>query len=812
MANQSYKNDTDETGAWLYKPSQALSYTIKNMEIIFVLDGKLDVESEGNTYRLKEADILLFNPPLSSYERALPQRVKLSPMENCCMLLLRISPSFLLTVFSGKIPVFDCNSCSKSGDYGALRSILGEIASADTTMELLFYSRLYRLLNELNVNFTSEKDDILRETKDEEKRRQMVYSYIGRHFRETISLEEISDAFSLSPQYFSKYFKNTFGVNFHSYIKQLRLQAAMRELINTDKSVTAIAHDNGFPNHPALIKEMRETVKQTPSSYRKAHQNNGQEKNREMEESFEIIDSELIKDKLAPFVIGNTDALNKQIKITLDARNSSSFEKPWQEVINLGFVTDFEKSDFINHIKFLQEEAPFRYARFEGIFGKGMLTLSNIAEFSFVKIDRIIDFLYSVQLLPFIELGLKPNQISKNMEFLYYKADEIESIPMDEYRKLIDAFLKYSINRYGIQEVSRWRFEYWKPRDGFGWPLPDEIDDFIDNFTLIRETIKKRVPQAQVGGFGLYTQWPGSENYFTKLMQKLRDNNIVPDFFSYYLFHVSRTEGPDATGREQVNRILFAREEIKNRIDLIMGHGEKLKDPLFYITEWNLDFSSRNIIHDSLFKAPFIIKSAIDTMDNFGALAYWLASDISAEYTDSNAPLFGGPGLISRNGIRKPAFFAYQFLSKLGGQLLAKGEDHIITAKSDDEFVAILFNYKYISNSKRFLEQLWFSSGSLKDYLEDTEKCSISLEIRDISPGQYKIRQHILNSSHGSIYDTWMGLSAVQNLRTSEVSWLERACFPDLRIDFLNARGSLTIDCELEANEVRLLEISRIFE
>jgi beta-xylosidase len=303
------------------------------------------------------------------------------------------------------------------------------------------------------------------------------------------------------------------------------------------------------------------------------------------------------------------------------------------------------------------------------------------------------------------------------------------------------------------------------------------------------------------------------------LIEGFNTRDCPPDFFSYSFFNRTALEEPAGTRGEQEQFILSAKDEMSRKIieikEKLQGYKKsniQLNEHSFYITEWNFDFSCRNLIHDSLFKAPFVIKNAIDTIHNIGVLAYWLASDISAEYTDSDAPLFGGPGLISRNGVRKPAFFAYQFLSKLGGRLLAKGDGYIITAKSDDEFAVILFNYKYISSRLRFIEQLWYISSNLTDYLEDIENIFFTVEIRNINSGRYKIRSHILNSRYGSIYDTWMGLSAEKNLQSSETEWLERVCFPNLKIDFLTAKDSLAIDCELEPNEVRFLEINRILE
>jgi xylan 1,4-beta-xylosidase len=128
----------------------------------------------------------------------------------------------------------------------------------------------------------------------------------------------------------------------------------------------------------------------------------------------------------------------------------------------LGFARDIEKDDVMDQIRLIQREVPFRYARFHGLFGKNMLHLNGNLEYHFTKMDRILDLIYQAGLLPFIELGYKLTNIAKRSDaFVFDKDDEKENFPFDEYKNIIARFLKHAINRYGMQEVSRWRFEYW---------------------------------------------------------------------------------------------------------------------------------------------------------------------------------------------------------------------------------------------------------------------------------------------------------------------------------------------------------------
>ena len=59
------------------------------------------------------------------------------------------------------------------------------------------------------------------------------------------------------------------------------------------------------------------------------------------------------------------------------------------------------------------------------------------------------------------------------------------------------------------------------------------------------------------------------------------------------------------------------------------------------------------------------------------------------------AGAFGGGGLLSPGGIRKPAYYAYYFLNKLENTLLFKNENMIITSGSDGHIVICSHNYKH---------------------------------------------------------------------------------------------------------------------
>lgn len=80
-----------------------------------------------------------------------------------------------------------------------------------------------------------------------------------------------------------------------------------------------------------------------------------------------------------------------------------------------------------------------------------------------------------------------------------------------------------------------------------------------------------------------------------------------------------------------------------------------------YVTEWNLTISDRNYINDTCFKGAYVVKNILDCYPLCEGMALFQGSDRISEYYDSHDMLYGGTGIITKDGILKPAGFAFDF-------------------------------------------------------------------------------------------------------------------------------------------------------
>lgn len=107
-------------------------------------------------------------------------------------------------------------------------------------------------------------------SENEGMRMQKVMSYAMNEFHRSISLEEISEVASMTPNAFCRYFKQRTNKTFFQLLIEIRLEHActlLRKKI--DLSVAEVSDLSGFKNLSNFNRKFKEHKGQTPSQFRK---------------------------------------------------------------------------------------------------------------------------------------------------------------------------------------------------------------------------------------------------------------------------------------------------------------------------------------------------------------------------------------------------------------------------------------------------------------------------------------------------------------------------------------------------------------
>ena len=121
-----------------------------------------------------------------------------------------------------------------------------------------WFDRAYVQQYEINIDENSGKALI-----------QKSIEYMQAHYREALSLTDISHTIGLSVSYFSYLFKQETGKNYIEYLNEIRLLATMRDLKNTDEKIVVVAQKHGFQNLEYFSRYFKKKTGESPARWRK---------------------------------------------------------------------------------------------------------------------------------------------------------------------------------------------------------------------------------------------------------------------------------------------------------------------------------------------------------------------------------------------------------------------------------------------------------------------------------------------------------------------------------------------------------------
>lgn len=93
-------------------------------------------------------------------------------------------------------------------------------------------------------------------------------AYIEQYFKDDISLTQVAGLCGYSPAYFSRCFKECFGINFVQFLMRTRLKNARLLLKDSDLSVAEIWGKTGFQSLSYFSTAFKKEVGMTPNQYR----------------------------------------------------------------------------------------------------------------------------------------------------------------------------------------------------------------------------------------------------------------------------------------------------------------------------------------------------------------------------------------------------------------------------------------------------------------------------------------------------------------------------------------------------------------
>lgn len=217
--------------------------------VIYVLDGQLEVEYEGQMIRVgrNEAVLLDFHKP-HAY-RAVSERVDKWEM-----------------LFAGNESAAWYEMVTGEGEFrfkvtGRLqRTLAGLIEELnapypqDHTISLLIHTMFCNMIDQNALTLSPPVENAI--------------FFMNSHYGDSIQIGEIADHVSLSRFYFSRLFRKETGRSPNEYLADIRINAAREMLTERTLSIAEIAEQCGFTNTSHFTRFFREKTGQTPAAFR----------------------------------------------------------------------------------------------------------------------------------------------------------------------------------------------------------------------------------------------------------------------------------------------------------------------------------------------------------------------------------------------------------------------------------------------------------------------------------------------------------------------------------------------------------------
>lgn len=208
-----------------------------------------------------------------------------------------------------------------------------------------------------------------------------VKNFVEKHFREEISISQITDVALYSYRNINRIYKSVYHESIGQTIQRLRIEEAAKTVLYTSKSITEIGYESGYSDLQAFNKAFKSLYKQSPRLFRKI----GEQKF----ETFALKGIRNQADMKLNFEIETLPALRCMYLSSLSAYDIPRIETFWEDVIEFALNRRLlsDETKFIGEILDDEEITPKQKCRYNCLIS--LSENQEIESSGFVKIKTI---------------------------------------------------------------------------------------------------------------------------------------------------------------------------------------------------------------------------------------------------------------------------------------------------------------------------------------------------------------------------------------------------------------------------------------
>lgn len=775
-------------------------------EILYVFNGIVEVNMDGVKRTIDSDSVLTINPGTKR---------SFSADDHALAVIFHISRNRIWRLAIGRtIQLHIDSQANPSVSYSKIKSLAKRTVSyhlsSGITDKLAKYSCCYDLLKEVIENFSNWGELSNTEAMtDSDSRKLAIIEYMHSNYQKQLSLSDYADHFNLTPPYLSRFIKASVGVGFHDLLNETRLQYAIDDMLRTNSPISKIAFDNGFPNFASFNKIFRKIYGLTPSEYRKAN-------SVAPEKDYAPINQKYSK-KLRSYLSNTVDQTTVQndLHVKVDVSTASPYHKYWNRVYSLGPAVNLLNSDVQAHILRHKKDLNYKYLHISGIFSKDLrIDPNSVQGFNFSMLDRVFDFMVENDIIPFVDIGFQPwGMIGQLSTEIVYENTEISNYSVYQYEKLIRGFLNQCIQRYGEDEISKWYFDLFWNTDQLFINEKNPQYSYLSFFRMAYQCVKSLIPDAKIGGCGSYAY---SLSDFTQMVSACAAEDLKPDYFTAKIHpYVLTNFKPDTTGKSSMTQSgkhfelsddpVYVSKKIEQLQNTLTQFG--YSPDLLSVVGWNMSLSCRNYLNDSCYRGAYIIKTLISCLGKVNIMSHEGITDLLYEHYSPTLQLFGSYGLLSKSGIRKPAYYAFDFMNRLGNNLISSGPNYIITKGSHSRICIVCHNCGSLPADYygKYRDDADYKSVSL---LTKQDPLSLNFQLSGLQNNKYLVKMFSVDEDHGSVLNEWIKLGYNEVVGRDEIDYLSSICVPRQWSEIKNIQKDiLSLSCQLSSNEIRLIQV-----